>query len=95
MPLRHVVMLTYDDECDVDAVVEGIRSLRAQIPEIRELVVGRDIGLAEGNATVVVVADFDDEAAWQAYQDHPAHKKVVVEFVLPHRIGRASMQHWM
>ena len=61
MPLRHVVLLTFDESCDVDELVATLRELPAAIPELRRYVVGADAGLAEGNATVAVVADVDDE----------------------------------
>lgn len=93
MGFRHIVLLTFDDDCDVDGVIEGLRSLPAQIPELRDYVVGRDAGLGEGNATVAVVADVDDEAGWVAYRDHPAHQAVIAERIRPHLVARTALQH--
>ncbi len=45
--------------------------------------VGADAGLSEGNATVAVVADCDDQAGWEAYRDHPAHVAVIAEKIKP------------
>jgi hypothetical protein len=93
MPFRHVVLLTLDDACDVDGLVDALRALPAEIPALRSYVVGRDAGLAEGNATVAVVADVDDEAGWRAYTDHPAHQQVIAECIRPHLLGRVAVQH--
>jgi hypothetical protein len=93
MPFRHVVLLTLDGNCDVDGIVDALRELPAQIPELRSYVVGRDAGLAEGNATVAVVADVDDEAGWRTYTDHPAHRQVIAERIRPHLVARVAVQH--
>ena len=93
MPFRHVVLITLDASCDVDGVVDALRALPAQIPELRSYVVGRDAGLAEGNATVAVVAEFDGEAGWRTYTDHPAHQRVITERIRPHQVARTAVQH--
>ena len=93
MGLRHVVLLTLDDDCDVDAAVDALRALPAAIPELRSYVVGRDAGLAAGNATIAVVADFDDEAGWATYRDHPAHRQVIAERLQPWLLARTALQH--
>lgn len=93
MGFRHIVLLTLDDACDVDGVIAALRTLPGQIPELRSYVVGRDAGLTEGNATVAVVADCDDQAGWEAYRDHPAHQAVIAERIKPHLVSRTAVQH--
>lgn len=93
MGLRHVVLLTLDDACDVDGLLAALRGLPAQIPELRSYAVGRDVGISPGNATVAVVADVDDEAGFVAYRDHPAHQQVIAERIAPHLVARAAIQH--
>jgi hypothetical protein len=93
MPFRHVVLITLDEAADVDGLLDALRSLPAQVPELRSYVVGRDAGLAEGNATVAVVADVDDEAGWRAYTDHPAHRRIIAERIRPHLVARTAVQH--
>jgi hypothetical protein len=93
MPFRHVVLITLDDDCDVDGLLAALRELPAAIPELRSYVVGRDAGLSEGNATIAVVADVDDEAGWLAYRDHPAHQQVIAERMRPHLVARTAVQH--
>jgi hypothetical protein len=84
--LTHIVLITAaPDTTDeqVDAMVAGLRSLPGQIDEIRTYEVGRDLGLAEGNATVAIQATFASPEELDAYVVHPAHQKVVTELVRP------------
>ena len=93
MPFRHVVLLTFADGTDVDGIAAALRQLPAQIPELRSYVVGVDAGIGEGNAQLAVVADFDDEAGYLAYRDHPAHQQVIAERIRPALTARAAVQH--
>jgi hypothetical protein len=93
MGFRHVVLLTLDEGCDVEALVEDLRTMGAGIPELRGYVVGRDAGLSEGNATVAIVADCDDEAGWVAYRDNPDHQRMIAERIKPHLLARTAVQH--
>jgi hypothetical protein len=82
--LTHIVLITADatDE-QVEAMVAGLRGLPPQIEEIRSYEVGRDLGLAEGNATVAIQATFASPDDLQAYVVHPAHQQVVTELIRP------------
>lgn len=63
---RHVLLLTMRDDADdtqVNALVDALRSLPAQIPEIVSYRAGRDLGLRDDTADVAVVGEYADEAA--------------------------------
>ena len=93
---RHVVVLTFAEDAtdaQVTAVVEGLRALPAQIPELRGYEVGRDLGLEGGDARVVAVADCDDVDGYLAYRDHPAHQRVIAERIRPILAARTAVQH--
>ena len=97
--LRHVVLIqlvTDDPEHPLDstaqALIDGLRALPGQIPEIRSYTVGRDLGLAPGNAHVAVLAEFDDAEALQTYRDHPAHVDVVQRLIEPVSTSRTAVQ---
>lgn len=93
--VHHTVLLRFIAEAtddQVEAVVEGLRALPEQIPEIRSYRVGRDAGFAEDNADVLVLATFDDQAAWRSYQDHPAHRAVITELIAPIKASRHAAQ---
>lgn len=92
---RHVAMFrwapgTTDEQ--VDELRRALRELPAAIPELRDYRMGTDAGLADGNWDFVVVADVVDAADWQAYIDHPAHQRVVVEILRPLIGERAAVQ---
>ena len=84
--IRHTVLLTFDgvDEAIVQAAVDELTKLPSLIPEIRSYTVGRDLGLAEGTATVVVSGDFASVAHYQVYSGHPEHVRVLDANIRPH-----------
>lgn len=93
--IRHIVLLTLRDDADPSAVTglrEALEALPAQIPAIRTYEVLTDAGLAATNADLAVVADFDDPDAWEEYRDHPAHRKVIEEQLLPLLVERRAIQ---
>lgn len=93
--IRHCVFITlapHTSEAATTAIVEALRALPAQIPEIDTYEVGADLGLRDGNADIAIVAGFADEAAWRTYQSHPAHVRAIEEHIAPHATGRAAVQ---
>jgi hypothetical protein len=94
---RHVVLLTWVDTATAEerqAVVDGLESLAAVIPELRSYRVGVDAGLvAEGNSDLVAVADFDDIAGYIVYRDHPVHQEIIAKHIRPILASRAAIQH--
>jgi hypothetical protein len=92
---RHVVLIRLRADATDDqrrAILDGLRGLPAQIPEIRAYEVGADAGLREGNPGIGVVALFDDAGGWQAYLQHPAHVAVVRGAIEPVSTERISIQ---
>lgn len=84
--LTHIVLITARDDAtdeQVEAILTGLRGLPAQIDEIGTYEVGRDLGLAEGNATIAIQATFATPEDLQAYVVHPAHQQVVTELIRP------------
>lgn len=95
MTVRHVVCFTWAPDAPPDAVAAteaALRALPGHIREIRAFTIGRDLGLGPSTSDLALVADFDDAAAWQRYQDHPEHQRVVVEHVRPILATRAAVQ---
>lgn len=84
--IRHTVLLTFDgiDETIVQATIDALTELPSLIPEIRSYTVGRDLGLAEGTATVVVSGDFASVEDYQIYSSHPEHVRVLDADIRPH-----------
>ena len=93
--LRHVVVFTWNEQATpavLDEIVASLRALPGQIPEIRSYHVGSDAGLDDGNVAFAVVADFDDEAGWRAYMEHPVHR-AVKDRMRPIVATRAAVQY--
>ncbi len=93
--LRHVVALTFRDDVpadEIDGIAAQLRELPTSVPSIRSYVVGRDLGLADDNAHLVVIGDFDDEAGYVAYRDDPVHRAIITERILPALERRSAAQ---
>ena len=92
---RHVLLMTVRPDArpaEVKGLVEALRGLPAQIPEILSYRVGEDLGLRDDNATLALVGELSDERAWRTYLAHPAHRAVVTEHVEPVVAARQSVQ---
>jgi hypothetical protein len=93
--VRHVNLLTWKDgteQAAVDALSEHLSGYGAEIPEIRDLSFGSDLGLAERNVDFAIIVDFDDEEAFARYLAHPAHGRMVEEFLKPILGARQAVQ---
>lgn len=86
--IEHIVLFRWTPEADPNAiaqVMEGLRSLRDQIPGIEDLACGEDFsGRAQGYTHGLVVR-FETRAALDAYGPHPAHQHVVKTYINPIR----------
>ena len=76
----------------VEHMAEGLRSLPAQVPQVRAFTNGRDLGLRDGNWDYAVVADFDDVDGWKAYAADAVHQQVIAERITPIITERTSVQ---
>ena len=78
--LTHVVLFKFKPETSPEQASQleaGLKGLPTVIDEIREFRVGRDIIRSERSYDLGLVSAFDDLAAMQRYQVHPAHQQVV------------------
>lgn len=93
--LRHCVLFSWNGDVAEDhkrKVFAALAALPAQIPEILAYSVGPDLGIREGNYDFGLVADFADEAGFQAYAGHPQHLAVIAELIQPYVASRVSVQ---
>jgi stress responsive alpha/beta barrel protein len=93
--LRHVNLLTWNDGTDqaaIDALCQYLTSYAETVPEIRGVSFGPDLGLAERNMDFAIIVDFDDEDAFSRYLAHPAHARLVSEFLRPILHARQAIQ---
>jgi stress responsive alpha/beta barrel protein len=92
---RHVVLFTWTRDAtqeQKDALASGLATLPSAVDTIRAYAFGPDAGLNPANRDFVVVADFDDEAGYLTYRDHPAHRDLVNRLVTPIVAERAGIQ---
>jgi quinol monooxygenase YgiN len=78
--LTHVVLFKFKPEtsaADAARLEAELKKLPAVISEIREFRVGRDVVRSERSHDLALVSAFEDLAAMQRYQVHPAHQSVV------------------
>ena len=80
--IRHIVMwkLQTSDPAEREAQIAEMRArFEALVPIIdgtRSLEVVADVAQTDGNWDVALIGDYDDHAALDAYQVHPAHQEV-------------------
>ena len=93
--LRHIVLLTLTaaaGEEELTAIEEGLGALPSVIPELQAYSVHRDIGISAGNATIAIVGDFPDEAAYRTYAEDPTHLQVIADKIKPFVQARSAVQ---
>lgn len=94
--VRHVVVFSWKGGVtpeQIEGVSAALRRLPVVIPEIRDYRFGPDLGVNEGNADFVVVADFDSLDDYLVYRDHPDHRAVVNETIRPLLADRTAVQY--
>lgn len=93
--IRHCVTFRFVDGTTdeaIDAFEAALSALPSAIEDITGYWYGRDLGLRGTNADFAVVADFDDDAGYRAYADHPAHRAVIRDLADPIVAGRDAVQ---
>lgn len=77
--LKHIVAWKLNGETPEDVDVQAakikqlLEALAGVIPEITTIAVVRNVVASATNSDVAVVSEFADEAAFNAYLQHPAH----------------------
>jgi len=93
--VRHVVLFTWVEgvtAAQVAAVGAALDTLPPAVPSIRAYTHGANLGFGPGRADYAVVADFDDEAGWRAYDEDPRHNQVRSQVIAPLVASRAAIQ---
>jgi hypothetical protein len=75
--IRHIVVFSIDRgrETDLEQLIEDVHRLPAEIAEISAIACGRPLNSTAFDAALTV--DVSDEAALEAYREHPAHQPVL------------------
>ena len=74
--IRHIVMwkFRHGTETEQQQFLDGLRSLQGMIPQLLRSEVAVNVG--EGNYDAVLVSEFRDLDALEAYKNDPRHKAV-------------------
>lgn len=94
--IRHVVLLRWTPGTSSEqhqTVVDALSGLPAAIPQIARYRLGTDLALAEGNADLVVIADFDTVADYETYRDDATHQDIIATLIKPILASRTAAQH--
>jgi len=92
---RHVVLFTWKDdvtEAQKRALHDELAKMPPAIDVIRAYTYGPDAGLRPANCDYALVADFDDEAGYLIYRDHPVHRDLIERYVTPIAGQRLAVQ---
>jgi hypothetical protein len=93
--IRHVVLLTWNDQADaasIAAMRAGLAALPELIPEVASYHFGEDEGLGANNADFAITAEFASIADYEVYATHPAHVEVIQTLIAPIRASRLAAQ---
>jgi hypothetical protein len=97
--IKHVVMWRLKESAEGATKPENALRVKALLdacagvtPGMHSLEVGVDVGLDGAPWDVVLVAEFDDRAAVDAYQDHPVHQ-AAKSFIAKVRELRAAVDY--
>jgi hypothetical protein len=93
---RHIALFRWREDATAQqkkALEDRLKELPGVIPELRAYAIGGDAGINPGNVDFAVVADFADRDDYLVYRDHPAHRKVIDEFVTPIVADRWAVQY--
>lgn len=82
--IRHIVLMATNETATSEAVAEIRAALAAlDAPGRVSFTMGPDLGLRAGNFDIALVADFEDEAAFFAYDADADHDRIRREMIAP------------
>ena len=89
--LKHIVCFKLKDNSpdNCEKAKEVLLSMQGKVELLREIRVGIDILHSERSYDLILEVVLDDEAALEAYQQHPYHVQVVKKHM--HAVREASV----
>lgn len=93
--VKNMVVLKLNEQATEErlaALEAALSALPGKIEHIRSYAFGRNLGVVPGTWDFGIVSEFDDEAGYLAYAEHPEHQHVVTEVLRPLIAERASVQ---
>lgn len=92
--LRHCVMFRWNDDVtdETKAAVGAGLDPMSRLDGVVAYHHGPDLGISDGNWDYVVVGDFVDVDAFEAYGSDPDHLAVIADLIRPNIAARAAVQ---
>ena len=79
--LRHVVMMKFNDDQNVEMISTEIKQLLEalvlSVKPLKAVEVGLNISKKPSAYDLVLIADFNDEAGLDTYRLHPGHVRIL------------------
>lgn len=94
--IEHLVLFRWTPDASAEAitqVMDELRALQGQIGGVRDLTCGENFGTRSQGFTHALVVRLEDRVALEAYGPHPAHQRVVQEFIAPIRADVLSLDY--
>ncbi len=93
MTFTHIVAFKWQEDGFDDApIAEALRNLVARFDGVQSYRCGHDAGFSPGAYDFGIVAAFEDRDSFLVYRDHPEHKQIVTEMILPNAESRVFVQ---
>ncbi|MCE5234635.1 MAG: Dabb family protein [Clostridiaceae bacterium] len=74
--VKHIVCHKYTDKAEAEKIAGMLMGLMGKVPSLRSMQAGADFLNSARAYHLGLVAEFEDRAGLEAYQNHPAHVKV-------------------
>ncbi len=94
--IEHIVLFKWKEDAGVEAIAEALTELRAlkgHIDGITDLTCGTNFGDRAKGYTHGLYVRFNSRAALEAYGPHPAHQRVVQNYINPIRADILAMDY--
>jgi heme-degrading monooxygenase HmoA len=93
--IRSIVLLKFKPDTteeQIAAMMAGAEAMLQQQRGRRGHTLSRDLGLKDGRMSLAAIIDFEDEAAFRAYDTNEGHERLRREVLAPIVEHRASCQ---
>ncbi|GEO63419.1 Dabb family protein [Companilactobacillus nantensis] len=77
--IRHIFIATIKpnvSDIEIEKIIQNIRNLKEQVPEIRHITVGRALGLLGSNDTVSMIVDVENRTEFERFINSEAHQQI-------------------
>lgn len=82
--IRNVVLVRFKPDARPEQLAAIEAAMKAiDFPGCSRWEMAKDLGLRDGSASHAFIAEFDDAAAYRAYDAHPEHNRIRRELLAP------------